>query len=866
MGIYFGRCTSGVLAGMSAAWVLASCADNVTVKSNRVPAVLGEDDADTSEGGVAPEAAGDVNEQASDTTAVPRVEISQEDIQDVVDAAVAERLASLATPTPTPTPTPTQAASPTPTPIATKMVKIIAAGSGTASEVGADTVQVGVAKTYRAALFTVDGDYVEDVAVYWSFNNSTFPVGDLSTAAAATTVTFTPSRVGSANLMASYDGSNTSVVSRSDVTGTITATSDQVPVSLSIIAGNNQSATVNENLSLELKVKVLDGFGLGIPGQTVVYSVTGGGGSIVSSASVVSDSAGVAAATVKVGTVAGANMFRATLGALQANFSATGVAGAPASLVFSTAPAGLYESQVFATQPIVTVKDSHNNTSPVSGTVTIAKQSGSGTLTGTLSASLASGVATFSGLKYSVAESGVVLRASYSSLTGDTASLTVGQVPGKCSVNDAAFTTAEGGCKDVVSGLVWSSLSDTNMVWHDAVWDKLHSGNESTQDAGDLGRTNDYPATSTACLGTCDASTTNYCHDLTEGGQTDWRLASKDELSAMRTRAAAGAGATAYLEGAGNFAVHTSTTHASTYTDAYTYNLSTGTTSSTSKANPLGVYCVRGGRTAGDRLVVISGPSSAAINIVSQPIIVQVNDSAGNPVTVQGVTITLSTSLGTLGGTTSGWTTNKAGRATINAWTLGTAGSATLTLGATGYTGTTHSVTMASSFAHACATNDLIYATADGGCKDLATGIVWGSKSTSNQTWYDVVWGGSSAPSGNASPDADDIAAGRTSDVDTSISAAGPDTSTLNYCRSLIESGRSDWRPPRYSEMQTATVSSASSHFGVTINEELWSATTSADTSWGAGWGAVMMNMQTGAAAGNRGKSNTSGKVICVRP
>lgn len=55
-------------------------------------------------------------------------------------------------------------------------------------------------------------------------------------------------------------------------------------------------------------------------------------------------------------------------------------------------------------------------------------------------------------------------------------------------------------------------------------------------DGSDSGRTNDYDGGSSG--GTPDAHTTNYCHQLVEGGQSDWRLPTSSELSTMMNNGA----------------------------------------------------------------------------------------------------------------------------------------------------------------------------------------------------------------------------------------------------------------------------------------------------------------------------------------
>ncbi len=66
--------------------------------------------------------------------------------------------------------------------------------------------------------------------------------------------------------------------------------------------------------------------------------------------------------------------------------------------------------------------------------------------------------------------------------------------PGDCVVNDAAFNTEGGGCRDLSTGLVWSHQDGSNNSYEYGV---------------------------------------SYCANLTEGGQTDWRLPTIGELEAV---------------------------------------------------------------------------------------------------------------------------------------------------------------------------------------------------------------------------------------------------------------------------------------------------------------------------------------------
>lgn len=103
----------------------------------------------------------------------------------------------------------------------------------------------------------------------------------------------------------------------------------------------------------------------------------------------------------------------------------------PTTLIFSTQPNGAVVDEPFTTQPVVTVRDQNGATlTTYGGDVTIAKLSGSGTLSGDTTVAAVAGVATFVDLELSAADD-YVLRASIASpaLSVDSAEFNV-DIPG----------------------------------------------------------------------------------------------------------------------------------------------------------------------------------------------------------------------------------------------------------------------------------------------------------------------------------------------------------------------------------------------------------------------------------------------------
>ncbi len=744
---------------------------------------------------------------------------------------------------------------------ALKALKILPAGTGTASPVAGSSLQVGQSLALRAALFDLNGTYLGDTTAFWSFTNSAFPSANLSSGSSASgTSTFAPTTIGTTFIQAVYAGSDSTVVNPSGMTGAIAVNSNGTVASMQLSSGDGQSGTVNNNLSSALTVRVLDAFSQPVAGTQVSFSVTQGGGSIVTASPVTTDSNGYAAATVKLGTVAGSNSdrFRATSvanGSLTVDFVATAVAGPASQLVFTTQPGGTFASAPFVTQPAVTARDSFGNTASLAGSATIAVQTGTGSLGGVTTASFSAGVASWSSLSYSIPEAGVVLRATAGALTADTAAFTVGGLPpGACQRNDSLFTTADGGCKDLTSGLVWSAKSPTGHNWHSLIWDADYPGS-APPDADDFGRTNDYSIAEG--IGTLETDLNGYCHALIEGGKSDWRPATLPELIALYTRMQSGV--PPYLASQASEAIISATPNAFAG-NVYALNLITGLQSESSKTfTSLKTYCVRGNRVAADRLQVTVYPGSVGAGTSGYVVKVRVKDSAGNYVGSSGRTITLSaTTVGTLGGTVSA-TTNHLGEATLNAWTLSTAGNATVTASSAGLTSATFNVKVGP-YPHTCLVEDAAWVTADGGCKSITSGKAWSRPAPVTMTWYDAVWGSTAAPF-NVQPDGDD--GGRTNDYDGGSAGTYPDNSTVNYCHELVEGGYTDWRLPTTNELNAAysVGTGAPLHFGFDVNRDFWSSSTHPSNEY-----AKFRNLSTGVENVNQKYISNAYSVLCVRP
>ena len=196
---------------------------------------------------------------------------------------------------------------------------------------------------------------VTDVPIAWSVSDST--VATIAANGVSATLTPTGKR-----------GSIT--VSAATPTG-VSATSSSIGIlpsasKLTVITGTGQSAVVGSVLAQAFQVRVDGADNLPVPGVTVQFQSTTTGGS-ATPASAVSDTNGLAATSMKLGTIAGPYVFQASGSGIPAVIiSATALAGAPASIA---ATAGSLQTAIAGTvlsiAPTVVVKDATGN--PISG-------------------------------------------------------------------------------------------------------------------------------------------------------------------------------------------------------------------------------------------------------------------------------------------------------------------------------------------------------------------------------------------------------------------------------------------------------------------------------------------------------------------
>lgn len=184
------------------------------------------------------------------------------------------------------------------------------------------TVNTAVATAPRVRVNDASGNPVPGAAVTFAVTSG----GGSITGATATTDAAGLATVGSWTLgtTAGANSLTATVGALPPATFTATGTAGAPTVmDIGAPAGGTQTGTAGQPVAVNPTVRLRDAFGNAVPGVTVTFAVTGGGGT-VSGATVVTDVAGVAAVGGwTLGPTPGTNTLRATAGALVADFTAT---------------------------------------------------------------------------------------------------------------------------------------------------------------------------------------------------------------------------------------------------------------------------------------------------------------------------------------------------------------------------------------------------------------------------------------------------------------------------------------------------------------------------------------------------------------
>ncbi len=208
------------------------------------------------------------------------------------------------------------------------------------------------------------------------------------TLSGTTTVAAVNGQATFANLKITGTGSHsivfTSTALTSDTTVVFTVNAG-TPTTIAANSVVTQSATAGSNVAAPPSVVVTDVNGTPVPGVSVTFALTAGGGSITpaSPATVVTNASGIATLTSwTLGTAAGANTLTATATGLSGSpvtFNATGTVGAPTQIsAVSVTTQSTTISTAVAAPPSVKVADANGNgVSGVSVVFTVASGGGS---------------------------------------------------------------------------------------------------------------------------------------------------------------------------------------------------------------------------------------------------------------------------------------------------------------------------------------------------------------------------------------------------------------------------------------------------------------------------------------------------------
>jgi hypothetical protein len=179
-------------------------------------------------------------------------------------------------------------------------------------------------------------------------------------------------------------------------------------LTLTIVAGDQQTGVVNAALPISPMVRVEDANERAQVGVAVTFTPAAGSGSVVPATSVLTDTAGIARlVSWTFGQTAGPqSMVASAPNAASVTFHGTATAGAPFKLVMVTQPPATATSGIqLTTQPSVQIEDQFNNPT-ASGQVQVTAAFASGTATNNVATTNAGGLATFTDLTLTASGTG----------------------------------------------------------------------------------------------------------------------------------------------------------------------------------------------------------------------------------------------------------------------------------------------------------------------------------------------------------------------------------------------------------------------------------------------------------------------------
>jgi hypothetical protein len=684
----------------------------------------------------------------------------------------------------------------------------------------------------KAVIVDATGLIIQTVAASWFVNSSNYTNAYLSTTS-GTTTTFNASLIGTAVIQATITDVNListyNIVTPTITTGTINVTASATADQIQLTSGNSQTSTVGATLGTPLRVRVLNASLVPVQNEAVTFLATTAGSTVFNGSTYVAsyvtytDATGYAEVNARLGTVAGTNnnSWSASIASgsvTSVSFTATAQFGSPSTLAFSTQPNGGNSGSPFLTQPVVQVRDSYGNlVTNATNSIVLTIGTGTGALSGTTTLSAVAGIASFTNVTYSIPETAVTLTASSGTLTPITSNaFDVAQilVHAQCLVDGAGFQTRDGGCKDLTSGLVWSAISPTTMNWHSVVWDSTVTG--AAPDAFDEGRVKD------TVDATVDLNYASYCKSLVQSGYEDWVPPSLPQAQAVGVNGYAGNVKTLDTNGVNRSAQYMWTATGSGIV-IHNGNMS-GTGAQALNNSGFYARCVR--YPAATNLFIATQPGNATTSQIPDPLaptvssvtveanasgvafgraaVVRIRDAtnARRTIATNTVTATLALGTGTLTGTTV--VNAVAGNASFSNLIYTITNPALdseiiqINFSSPGFTTVTSTNVTVYRVdpRNQCKLENATWKNKSGGCKNLVSGLIF-SRLRTGFSWYEAIW---EEYLGNSVADVND--SGALHDYDTGgypIPTGGnADSSAINICHDLIESGYSDWSVPRF--------------------------------------------------------------------
>ncbi|HEX3805677.1 MAG TPA: Ig-like domain-containing protein [Gaiellaceae bacterium] len=496
--------------------------------------------------------------------------------------------------------------------------------------------------------------------------------------------------------------------------------------SLTVNAGENQSATVNTTVATAPSVLVTDVDGNPVPGAAVTFAVGSGGGTVTGASQTTGVDGIATVGSWKLGTGTGANTLTvSTAGVASLTFHASGVADAATTITVSSGDNqnATVDTNVSAA-PTVLVTDQYGN--PVGGaSVTFAVATGGGSATGLAQSTDSNGLADVGSWKLGTAAGSNSLTATSAGLTGSPLTFHATGVAG--SAGSMAANTGDNQTATVNTSVgtapsVLVTDSHGNPVQGVAVTFAVGSGGGSLTGANATTGANGVATAGSWTLGTAAGANTLTASASGLPTVTFNATATADTPSNLDVNAGDSQSATVNTAVATNPSVLVTDAYGNPVAGvAVTFAVATGGGSATGTSRVTGSNGVatvgswKLGTTAGvnslnasasglstvtfhatgtpDSAASISASAgdnqSATVNtaVATAPAAI-VTDQFGNP--VQGVAVTFTVAGGGGSATGTSVTTGANGVATVGSWTLGTTvGSNSLTAAATGLTSAT---------------------------------------------------------------------------------------------------------------------------------------------------------------------------------